>query len=162
MNQYQDHAHPPSDQANTRSSGDAGCNHYQLHLTQPVHETIIHLSTCTGTQSVNGEVSECETEPNTNDIIVLLNEFRPPTNRALGTGMVCIADVFFPLSPTTGDRLIGAHQLTGETGEAYSSGLDRALAGEGLLTNHRELTCQDEMKSNLPICILSGSSWREA
>ena len=107
MHQYQDHAHPQSDQANTRSAGDVGCNHYQLHRTQPVHETIIHLSTCTGTQSVKGEVNECETEPNTNDIIVLLNEFRPPNHLALGTGMVCRADVFFPLSPTKGDRLIG-------------------------------------------------------
>ena len=49
---------------------------------------------------VNGEVNDCETEPNSKDMIDLLSKFCPPTNRALGTGMVYRADIFFPLYPT--------------------------------------------------------------
>ena len=66
---------------------------------------------------VNGEVNDCETEPNSKDMIDLLNEFCPPTNRALGTGMVCRAGIFFPLYPANAGRLIGAHRFKRNNGK---------------------------------------------
>ena len=41
--------------------------------------------------------------------------------------------IFFPSSLIMAGQFIGAHQLTGETGETRSSGLVRAMAGKDLL-----------------------------